>query len=85
MGSNQARIIHESEVQRQYVRVKFPAQASLEGVLYKVRDISVGGIALEGLKGIYKPGQHIAFQLILPFEGFSFSLELQSLVEFSVY
>lgn len=68
---SETQIVHESETQRQHVRLSLPGTVQLDGQTYPIRNLCAGGIALENVKGEYKPGQILRFDLSLPFEGFS--------------
>lgn len=69
-------IVHESEAQRQYVRLAFPAYAEIGGNRYTVKDISSGGMAITGVEGNYASGQTLAIRLILPFVDFSLEISV---------
>lgn len=71
-------IVHESEVQRQHVRLALPARAVLEGKEYDVKDISCGGIALRDVKGNFPKGKALPLEVRLAFDGFSFALRLNA-------
>lgn len=81
MANGTASIIHESETQRQFVRLKMPSMAEWDGRRHTVRDLSSGGLALGDVKGPLKAGKRLAFTLILPFEKFSLDLPLRAEVK----
>lgn len=64
-------IVHESETQRQFVRLKMPSRVEIEGEQYPVRDLSPGGAGVEGVARHYGEGAEVPVKLILPFDGFS--------------
>lgn len=47
MSSIEAKIVHESEVQRQYVRLQLPVELEVSGKRYLGEDWSSGGVALK--------------------------------------
>lgn len=76
-----AQIIHESEAQRQHVRIAMPARAYINGKPYEVKDLSSGGIALTGASGQYTRGQVVAVRLELPFNNFMLGSELTAEIQ----
>ena len=50
-------VVHETEVQRQFSRVKIPATLSINNKKYKVQDLSAGGFSLENSSMDIKPSQ----------------------------
>ena len=82
MSKNQAaQIVHETETQRQHVRVTLPARAEINGKDYTVKDLSSGGIGVTGFKGALKKGEIFHFTLILPFADFSLDTYLEAQVQ----
>lgn len=71
-------VVHESETQRQHVRLSIPGRALLQGKKYEVRNLSAGGIALEGVAGSLAPGTIIHLDLMLPFNGFSLVMGVEA-------
>lgn len=67
----QQQIVHESEAQRQHVRLPIPAVVEIDGVTYATKDLSSGGISVLDVKGSYTQGQNISLRLVLPFKNFS--------------
>lgn len=74
-------IVHESEAQRQYVRLKLPSMVAMEGHTYTVRDLSTGGLAIRGIEKPLKKGERLSFTLQLPFERFSLDVALTAEVQ----
>ncbi len=74
-------VVHESEAQRQHVRVQIPAQAEIAGKRYEVRDLSVGGVSLVGVIGSFRKNDSVAVNLVLPFGDFSLDVSLDSKVQ----
>ncbi|NCC20838.1 MAG: hypothetical protein EOM26_00075 [Alphaproteobacteria bacterium] len=68
------RITHESEAQRQHVRLQIPAKAEIAGNAYPVKDISSGGIRVEAAKPVVKKSGLADIRLIFPFAAFSMDL-----------
>jgi alginate biosynthesis protein Alg44 len=77
----QTQIVHESETQRQHVRLPLPAQAEIGGKIHDVKDLSSGGVGIRGVVGDYKRGQHVNIRLRLPFTTFSFDVNLEAEVQ----
>lgn len=73
-----SQIVHESETQRQHVRLPFPAHAEIAGQEHEVKDLSSGGVGVKGVTGEYKRGQHILLRLKLPFGAFSLDVNLDA-------
>jgi alginate biosynthesis protein Alg44 len=69
-------ITHESETQRQHVRFGIAARAVCYGREYDVKDVSCGGVSIQGIKGEFTPGMAVPVSLRFPFEGFTFGLRL---------
>lgn len=74
-------VVHESEAQRQHVRVQIPAQAEIAGKRYEVRDLSVGGLSLVGVSGSFRKNDSVAVSLVLPFGDFSLDVSLDAKVQ----
>jgi hypothetical protein len=82
MKANTApQIVHESETQRQHVRLPLPAVVELGGKEYGVRDLSSGGVGVKDITGEYKRGQHVRLRLRLPFGSFSLDANLEAEVQ----
>lgn len=73
--------VHESETQRQYLRLSVPATAEIGGRTYKIGDLSAGGLSLEAFDGPAASGAVIPLALKLDFADFSFSMNLNLAVE----
>lgn len=73
----QSQIVHESEAQRQHVRLPLPARAIIAGQEYDVRDLSSGGVGVTGITGDYARGKPLDITLRLPFGTFTLDLNLQ--------
>lgn len=76
--SNTAQIVHESETQRQFVRLQLPATAEINSQKYSVKDLSSGGMALRNVENNFQKGNLIDLTLILPFSGFSLDVDLKA-------
>ncbi len=74
-------IVHESEAQRQHVRVPLPAKAEVDGREYDVKDLSSGGVAIRGIAGKFTRGQPMKLRLRLPFSTFSMDVNLSATVQ----
>ena len=74
-------IVHESEAQRQYVRMPIPARAIFNNQTYTVKDLSSGGLGLSNIEGVYKKGHEIEFKLVFPFPEFALETALTGQVQ----
>lgn len=81
-SSAKLHLVHESEAQRQHIRLKIPARAEIANASYRVRDLSVGGVCIEGIPGAIPPGSTVNMRLALPFESFTMTLDLNMAVEY---
>ncbi len=71
-------LVHETETQRQHVRMPFPAHAVVNGKSsYAVKDLSSSGIALQDVDGVWKAGQQIKVSLKFRFAAFSMLVPLE--------
>ena len=77
MADQNKNLVHESETQRQYVRVELPAKARIDGEEYIVTNISSAGLSIEDIDKV-SPGKQFPIVLILPFHGFSLDLDLDA-------
>ena len=50
-------VVHETEVQRQFSRVKIPATLSINKKEFKVQDMSAGGFSLENSSKEIEPNK----------------------------
>lgn len=72
-------IVHESEAQRQYVRIKVPATIQF-GVGnnptkgYKINDLSAGGFSFEPGADAYKVGDAFKGELLIAIDGIGFTI-----------
>lgn len=69
-------IVHESETQRQFIRLKMPAQAEIDGIRYTAKDLSSGGMAISGFEKLPRKSSRHDIKLILPFFDFSLDIDL---------
>ncbi len=75
-----ANIVHESETQRQYIRVKLPVKLEINGVRYDTTDWSAAGLAISVTSdsNINLQPKHIyQATLIYEFENFSLSVPIE--------
>ena len=75
-------IVHESETQRQHVRVHLPAQIEFANKSYDVSDLSAGGLSVRNVEGSFAKLQHISFVLILPFTDLKLYINLDAQVQY---
>jgi alginate biosynthesis protein Alg44 len=76
-----ARVVHESETQRQHVRLPLPARVAIGGKEYDIKDLSSGGVGIKDITGTYARGQRVPLGLKLPFGAFSLDIKLESEVQ----
>jgi mannuronan synthase len=74
----QPQIVHESEVHRQHVRLKFPIQVEIDGVRYQVDDWSIGGFGVESVMTSRQAGERFPVRLIFQFEEFDLTMRLEA-------
>lgn len=76
-----AQIVHESETQRQFVRLQLPAMAEIQGKRYHLKDLSSGGMAVRDIDLNIGVKDRVALNLILPFADFSLDIALNAEVQ----
>lgn len=79
--SNKVNIVHEAEVQRQFVRIQLPLKVTISGHDYDTIDWSNGGVALEWPEAmnrdqgtVFVEGKMLKGTLHFPFEEFDMTL-----------
>lgn len=75
-------VVHESETQRQFVRLPVPAQVTFDGAEYDVRDLSSGGISIDGVTKSVESGKILMLTLTLPFTAFSLDISIEAEVQY---
>ena len=75
-------IVHESETQRQFIRLQLPAMADIQGKRYSLKDLSSGGVAIRDIGQNLKRGDMLPMDLILPFQDFSLDVSLNAEVQY---
>ena len=75
---NTQNVVHESETQRQFVRLPVPAQVKVRSKTYEVRDLSSGGLAIEGVSKKVAPNTRVSMILTLPFTAFSLDIKIDA-------
>lgn len=72
------RLVHESETQRQHIRIGLPAKVKIGDDIYKVKDISAGGLSIATDKDI--PGDKNArnVRIFFVFDVFAFYLDIKA-------
>jgi alginate biosynthesis protein Alg44 len=78
-NSSNSNVVHESEAQRQFARLKLPAKIrflSAEGkaVEAALLDLSAGGFSLEAKSGVLVEGKHYSGKLLFDVDGIGFSM-----------
>jgi alginate biosynthesis protein Alg44 len=79
---NVVRLVHEAATQRQHVRVRMPAQATIKGVDYPAFDWSVGGFSIADTPLGLAVGQTTPVGLTFAFDGFKFTLDVTGQVRY---
>ncbi len=79
--TNPAQIVHESETQRQFVRLQLPATTDIKGQRYTVKDLSSGGMAIRDIDKAVSKGEVIFLTLILPFPDFALDIEIKAEIQ----
>ena len=82
---NQPDVVHESETQRQYVRVRLPAALRIrrdDGSVQKhdIRDLSVGGLSFAPESGRFEMGQRLQGTVSVSLEGIGITIPIQFVV-----
>lgn len=80
--SSNANVVHESEAQRQYARLKLPAK-----IIYRspqgqeleapLSDLSAGGFSFVPTSGLVSEGQHFRGRLMFEIEGIGFAMDVE--------
>lgn len=77
-STGNSNIVHESEAQRQFVRVRFPATiqftANGERRNYRLNDISAGGFSFDAGSDTYTAGQSFSGHVIVSVDSVGFSI-----------
>jgi mannuronan synthase len=73
-------LVHEAQTQRQHVRVKAPARASLWGREYPVVDWAVGGFAVSDIAPQRALGDRVTAEFVFAYDGFRFQVDLPAIV-----
>lgn len=72
----QPNLVHESEAQRQYVRVRLPATVTVEGERFTLRDLSAGGFLMHNTQERLSPNKSYNGQLTVEIDGFNFMFDV---------
>ena len=72
------KVVHESEVQRQHVRLPMPVRVKIDDREYPVRNFSSAGLAILNITGDFERGERIRMQLRIPLNGFSMDMEVNA-------
>lgn len=76
------KVVHESEVQRQHARLPVPASVRIENRKYAVKNLSSGGISIQGIIGDFTKGQPVRMALSVPLGGFSLEININGEVRY---
>lgn len=79
--SAQQKIVHESETQRQYVRVPIPARVKMNDREFTVKDLSSGGIGIADIEGEFEKGGTLSLTLTFPFPDFALDMNLDTQIQ----
>lgn len=69
-------LVHESETQRQHVRVQIPAGIRIGKNTYRIKDISAGGLSIRIDKNFVAKQDEQDGTILFPFDNFSFNLKM---------
>jgi alginate biosynthesis protein Alg44 len=75
-------IVHESEVQRQHIRLPIPAHAIIQNNAYALKDLSSGGFSLKDVKGTFPVSRNLPISLRFTFPHFSMDVPLESQIQY---
>lgn len=81
MSVTAPQIVHESETQRQFIRLQLPAMAEILGKRYHLKDLSSGGAAIRDIDVAMDVKNRIDLNLILPFADFSLDITLTAEIQ----
>ena len=81
MSHSSAQITHESETQRQFVRLQLPASVNIEGNRFTVNDLSSGGMSIRNVGKAFQKGNILNLTLLLPFADFSLDVDLKAEIQ----
>lgn len=70
-------VVHESERQRQFARLKAPLSIKIAGQRYDILDWSVGGFSLGTRDLSLTPGNAYSGRIVLPFEDFEVEVKIR--------
>jgi alginate biosynthesis protein Alg44 len=73
-------IVHESETQRQHVRVEMPCKVTINDTIYKVHNISSGGFSVNTNGKQFKNNNNYKVDIIFPLRGADFKVETEAKV-----
>ncbi len=71
-------VVHESETQRQHIRIELPAETEICDQRYKIKNISAGGVCIRTKKNITFPSGIHNLKIFFHFENFSFHLDVRA-------
>ena len=75
---NMQDVVHESETQRQFARFPVPAQVVLNDKEYEVRNLSSGGLSVQGVTQAIETSTRLPLLLTLPFTAFSLEISIEA-------
>ncbi len=78
MNKAAPKIVHESETQRQFIRLQLPASIQLDGTSHTVKDLSSGGFSVRNPGHDFKKNQDSTIVLVLPFADFALDIDLKA-------
>jgi alginate biosynthesis protein Alg44 len=71
-------VVHESETQRQHVRLQIPARAQIDGGEYALKDLSSGGVGVRDVPGPFMMGQRLPVDIRLPLGSFALNVRMEA-------
>jgi alginate biosynthesis protein Alg44 len=76
-------IVHESEAQRQHVRLQIPAKVIVGDRVFQAIDVSVGGVSVQSDVKIADVGAEIVIKITFPFSDFGVDVETPAILEYA--
>ena len=72
------KVVHESEAQRQHVRVEIPARVKINGEVYPIKDLSAGGLRVYATREVDPEKAVRTLRLLFMFDVFAFHLDIKA-------
>ncbi len=72
------RVVHESETQRQHIRIGLPAKVKINDDIYKIKDLSVSGLSIATDKELPIDKSARTLRIFFVFDVFAFYLDIKA-------